>query len=96
MGTQAELEELADVPELGVCEYKEELFRMIPGKPAIGQYASGGKKYAGGWDWSDMLAYALAGVFVSLPLAWPNEQSIFLTVVGFVFLLLWFRHSSYT
>mmetsp|Transcript_59933 Transcript_59933/g.106624 ORF Transcript_59933/g.106624 Transcript_59933/m.106624 type:complete len:321 (-) Transcript_59933:422-1384(-) len=39
MGTQAELEELAELKELAVCEYKEVLFCML-GLPGIGRYAT--------------------------------------------------------
>jgi hypothetical protein len=41
MGTDAELRELADVEELAVCEYREEVFKMLK-RPGIGCYKAGG------------------------------------------------------
>lgn len=37
MGSKEELQELADLPELGVCEYKEHLWKLL-GRRGIGRY----------------------------------------------------------
>ena len=39
LGTEEELRELADVEELAVCEYREEVFKIL-GRPGIGQYTA--------------------------------------------------------
>lgn len=38
-GTESELTQLAELEELGVCEYREEAVKML-GRPAIGLYRS--------------------------------------------------------
>ena len=37
MGTELELNQLADIQELAVCEYREELFKLL-GREPIGNY----------------------------------------------------------
>ena len=94
MGTQAELEELANIPELGICEYREELFRMIPSRPAIGRYASAEKttkKYIRGWGWDWYLLPCAPVVVFLLPFEWDRKWCICLTALALALASVLFR-----
>jgi hypothetical protein len=73
MGTNEELRELADIEELAVCEYREELFKIL-GRPPIGNYILGGtnqgeREYQLGRDRRSALIYICIALLVALAAA---------------------------
>eukprot|EP00041_Stephanoeca_diplocostata_P037359 m.1409830 g.1409830 ORF g.1409830 m.1409830 type:complete len:323 (-) comp25022_c1_seq86:3390-4358(-) len=62
-GSQDELEALADVPTLAVCEYKDELFQLL-GRPPIGRYKmqSSAAEGTGGWRVGTVAAITAVGI----------------------------------
>jgi hypothetical protein len=68
MGTDEELRELGDIEELAVCEYREEVFKML-GRPPLGNYLLGGGTNQGQKQYQANRARRAALAYVALVVA---------------------------
>ena len=67
-GSQAELEELAALPELALCEYKEMAQHMLGAR--TGMYGRGNRAAEPRWPWRKALPVVSVGAVVAAAAAW--------------------------